>query len=95
MTGFKIVNLKILIEEIGEEPVKELLSNFSCPLNKDVEIFLKQKAIEFSKQGLSQTHLVFASYKGNPEIVGYFCLANKIHHRSARKAVKNPQKAYF
>lgn len=77
MTGFKIVNLKILIEEIGEEPVKELLSNFSCPLNKDVEIFLKQKAIEFSKQGLSQTHLVFASYKGNPEIVGYFCLANK------------------
>lgn len=77
MTGFKIVNLKILIEEIGEEPVKELLSNFSCPLNKDVEIFLKQKAIEFSKHGLSQTHLVFASYKGNPEIVGYFCLANK------------------
>ena len=52
MTGFKIVNLKILIEEIGEEPVKELLSNFSCPLNKDVEIFLKQKAIEVSKQGL-------------------------------------------
>src|SRR5699024_9384884 len=62
---------------IGEESAKALLSNFSCPLNQDVEFFLKQKAIEFSKQGLSQTHLVFASYKGNPEIVGYFCLANK------------------
>ena len=77
MIGFKIINLKIMVEEIGEEPTKKLLSNFSCPLNQDVETFLRQKAIEFSKQGLSQTHLVFASYKNNPELVGYFCLANK------------------
>lgn len=77
MIGFKIINLKIMVEEIGEEPTKKLLSNFSCLLNQDVETFLRQKAIEFSKQGLSQTHLVFASYKNNPELVGYFCLANK------------------
>ena len=60
MTGFKIVNLKLLVEEIGEEETKTLLSNFSCPLNEDVEEFLRIKAIEFSKQGLAQTHLVFA-----------------------------------
>lgn len=77
MKGFKIVNLKMMIEELGEERTKKLLSDFSCPMNQDVEIFLKQKAIEFSKQGLSQTHLVFASFKGKPELVGYFCLANK------------------
>lgn len=29
------------------------------PSNKDVETFLKNKAIEFSKRGFSQTHLVF------------------------------------
>ena len=77
MTGFKIVNLKILVEETGEEQVRQLLSGFSCPLNLDVENFLQRKAVEFSKQGFSQTHLVFASYKGEPRIAGYFCLANK------------------
>lgn len=54
------VNLKAMIDEIGESAVKALLSNFSCPLNKDVEQFLRIKAIEFSKQGIAQTHLVFA-----------------------------------
>ena len=77
MTGFKIVNLKLLVEEIGEEETKMLLSNFSCPLNEDVEEFLRIKAIEFSKQGLAQTHLVFASYRGKLTLAGYFSLANK------------------
>lgn len=77
MTGYKIVNLMLLVDEIGEERAKALLSNFSCPINLDVEFFLKQKAIEFAKQGLSQTHLVFASYKGTAQMAGYFCLANK------------------
>lgn len=77
MTGFKIVNLKLMVEELGEDRVKPILSNFSCPANADVENFLKNKAIEFAKQGLSQTHLVFASYKKEPRLVGYFCLASK------------------
>ncbi len=77
MTGYKLVNLKIMLEALGEEQTKQLLSNFSCPLNEDVESFLRRKAIEFSKQGFSQTHLVYASYKGQPEIAGYFTLANK------------------
>ena len=77
MTGFKIVNLKIMVEELGEERARELLSTFSCPQNPDVERFLRQNAISFAKQDLSQTHLVFASYKDKPEIVGYFCLAYK------------------
>ena len=77
MTGYKIVNLKLMIEEIGEEHTVALLSGFSCPLNKDVETFLLKRAIEFSKQGISQKHIVFASYRNKPEIAGYFCLANK------------------
>lgn len=77
MTGFKIVNLNTLIEESGEEAAKGVLSSFSCPLNPDVENFLRHKAIEFAKQGLSQTHLVFASYRNEIVLVGYFTLANK------------------
>ena len=63
MTGYRVVNLKDLFEELGEDATKSILSNFSCPLNNDVEQFLSRKAIEFSKNGWAQTHLVFASYK--------------------------------
>jgi hypothetical protein len=77
MTGFKVVNLAVFVEEIGEDAVKGILSDFSCPLNNDVEYFLKHKAIDFAVQGWAQTHLVFASYKKEPVLVGYFTLANK------------------
>ena len=77
MHGYKVVNLQIFIDEMGEEFVKSYLSDFSCPLNSDVENFLRYKAIEFSKQSLSQTHLVMASHKKEMVLVGYFTLANK------------------
>ena len=77
MTGYRIVNLKILVEEIGEDAASRILSDFSCPMNPDVENFLRKKAIDFAKHGWSQTHLVFTSYKGQPVLVGYFTLANK------------------
>ena len=77
MTGYRVVNLSLLIDELGEEFAKEILSTFSCPLNKDVEYFLEKKAISFAKQGWAQTHLVFASYRSEWVLVGYFALANK------------------
>lgn len=83
MTGFKIVNLKKLINAIGEDEVKRILSDFSCPNNADVEKYLKTKAIEFAKHGWAQTHLVYASYKHEPVLVGYFALADKYIHIDA------------
>lgn len=77
MDGYSIASLNDMLESIGEDRVKPILSNFSCPLNKDVETFLTQKAIAFSRQGIAQTHLIFAQYKNNPELVAYFSLANK------------------
>lgn len=78
MTGFAGINLKDIISEIGEEDAKKLLSDFSCPLNADVEHFLKHTAIEFSKQSIASTYLIMASYQNRYVLVGYFTLANKI-----------------
>lgn len=89
MTGYKIVNLKMMVEELGEERVSQFLSRFSYPLNEDVETFLQRKAIEFAKQGFSQTHIVLASYRGEPEIAGYFTLANKYLTVDSDKISKN------
>lgn len=77
MTGYRVVNLLTLIEEIGEDAAKNILSDFSCPINEDVEQFLRVKAIDFAKQGWAQTHLVYASYKERWVLVGYYALANK------------------
>ena len=77
MAGYKQFVLKEMIEQLGEESVKVILSNFSCPQNLDVEKFIKDKAIEFSKQNIASTHLVFAEYKEKLEIVGYFTLSPK------------------
>lgn len=42
------INLSNLLKEIGEDRTNSVLSTFSCPVNKDIEDFLKNKAISFS-----------------------------------------------
>lgn len=74
---YSLVLLSDMIEELGEEETKKLLSEFSCPKNKDVETFLKSKAILMSKAGIAQTHLVFMKKDGKLCLVGYFALALK------------------
>lgn len=78
LKGFNIVPLNILLEQVGEERSKNILSSFSCELNRDVEKFLHNKAIIFEKQGIAKTNLVFASFKNEIVMVGYFSLANKM-----------------
>ena len=58
-THFIQIKLNELIEAIGEEKVKSILSSFVCPLNKDVEDFLRNKAIVFSARNFAKTNLVF------------------------------------
>ena len=77
LTGLWESNLRTLLDAIGEDMTQAILSDFSCPLNADVESFLRQKAILFSKQRIATTYLVFHSFQGAPVLVGYYALANK------------------
>ena len=60
---------------IGEESLYDLLSDFSCPKNPDVEYFLLHNAIEFTKKDQSITYLVFDAEDAS--LVGYFSLTIK------------------
>ena len=94
-THYVQINLNDMLEALGEDEVKSILSSFVCPLNKDVENFLKYKAIEFSKRCFSKTHLVFwvTDDGTEKELVGYFTIASKfigidrkvVNSREARK----------
>jgi len=78
MPGYKVVNIRDMISGIGEDGTANILSSFSCPLNPDIEEFLKFRAIEFFKQGTAGTYVVFYVDGDENRIVGYFALANKI-----------------
>lgn len=87
MKGFFRISLKDLLWKLKEKPeimsekqLLRIISSFSCPYNNDVEDFLRNKAITFEKQGIGATHLIFASYKGELVLVGYFTLASKYFH---------------
>ena len=62
-------------KELGEEELRNLLSEFSCKKNPDVERFLKEQSIEFTKKNQSVTYLVFSNIDAS--LVGYFTLAVK------------------
>ena len=52
MIGTPIVNLADILAVEKEKELQAMIYEFSCPYNMDVENFLKNKAIEFSKQQL-------------------------------------------
>lgn len=90
--GYKQASLKEMVEQFGEDKVKDILSDFSCPKNSDVEKFIKYKAIEFAKQGIAQTHLIFSQYKKEIRLIGYFTLTIKQFCVSRKSVSSNLRK---
>ena len=76
---YRIINIRRYIgnenPELGEDELRQILSEFSCPMNHDVERFLKYSSIEFTKKNQSVTYLVFSVADG--KLLGYFTLALK------------------
>lgn len=62
-------------DELGEDDLLQVLSEFSCEKNKDVEKFAKEQSIEFARKQQSVTYLVFSSE--DAELVGYFAITIK------------------
>ena len=93
-TNFVQFNLSDLLDQLGEDEVKVILSSFSCPLNADVERFLREKAIEFSKRGFSKTHLVYWTTQDGKEkeFVGYYTIASKFI--AIQRSVVNSKEAH-
>lgn len=58
---------------LGEAELKNILSEFSCKKNSDVERFLKEQSIEFTKKNQSVTYLVCSNK--DAALVGYFTLS--------------------
>ena len=66
-----------MMKMYGEDSCKTILSTFICPLNLDVEDFIQNKAMEFARQRIAITFLVFKENESGSSFVGYYTLANK------------------
>ena len=75
---------------LGEEALQRILSEFSCDKNPDVEDFLKNKSIEFTRKNQSVTYLVFAN--DDAALLGYFTITIKPISVRADAFSKNMQR---
>ena len=79
LTKYNTINIRKYFEfenpKDGEDLLSSDLSDFSCPKNPDVEKFLKQQAIEFTKKNQSVTYLIYSAE--DAELLGYFTLTSK------------------
>ena len=72
------VNIQDMLKAIGEEKLSKLLSDFSCPLNREVEDFVRNKSIDFAQRKLSITYLVMKRTNEDKNIlVGIYTLSHK------------------
>ena len=92
MTRIKETNILDLVDLYGEEDCRSILSSFICPLGKDVEDFIHNKAIDFAVQRIAITFLVFLERGEQLLFVGYYTLANKFVSVSHNMLSKTMQK---
>lgn len=78
-SDFIVLNIREYLDHtekrLGEDKLIQLLSEFSCPLNMDVEHFLNEQAIEFAKKHQAVTYLVLSLE--DAELLGYFSITIK------------------
>ena len=77
--GVKLRTLDEVKQTVGESGLTELIASYSCPLNKEVELYLKDasRAIQSSSMSSSVTYLALDSSTG--DLLGYFTLMMKAY----------------
>lgn len=88
----KQINILDMLEMYGEDSCRKILSTFICPLNIDVTDFIHNKAIDFAKQRIAITFLVFRETEKGNVLTGYYTLANKFVAVSANMLSKTLKK---
>ena len=75
----RLLKISELEDVVGSEALADTLSRFSCPLNKEVELYLKDpsRAVQSSRMSSSVTYLAFDS-KTN-DMLGYFTVMMKAY----------------
>ena len=74
MSAVTTINLLDLVDAIGEDETKNLLSDFSCSKNQEIENYVRKNALDFARRKISMTHLVIAD---QGRLAAMFALTHK------------------
>ena len=77
--GVSLITLSVAERTLGSDALAEMISRFACPLNKDVEDYLKnpKRATNSSRMSSSVSYLVLNSQTS--DLLGYFTLMMKAY----------------
>lgn len=75
--NFFILNIREYLRQgqSGEDLLQQVLSTFVCDKNSDVERFLLEQSVDFTKKNQSVTYVVLTPEEG--QIIGYFTITIK------------------
>ena len=90
MNSLKSFNILDVITEIGEQKCQTVLDSYICPINPDVEKFIRYQALEFARQRIAITYLIVFKEDDQLYLLGYFTLANKFVKSAKTISVKPP-----
>jgi hypothetical protein len=74
MKSFSVINIQDYAEIMGDDRLKYDISNFSCPINTEIERFVLSNSLDFARGKLSVTYFVL-NERG--DIVAIFTLTHK------------------
>lgn len=74
MDNYNVVNILDMRESLGEKRVVDVLQQFYCAKNLEIEKFVKNNAIDFAKKKISITYLVVDGFLN---IISMFVLTHK------------------
>lgn len=80
--------------KLSEDDINSILAEFSCPLNDDVENFVRYKAVQFEKVDLARTYLVYVIDNEDFKLCGMYSLATG-HLEIDSKLTRNQKKIFF
>ena len=86
MSEYFKINLEDLSEMMDGDKLQSLISDFSCPMNDDIERFFHDKALAFAQQRLASVYLVFAADGDVSVFAGYYALTYKHFYLDMDKA---------
>ena len=77
--GVSLITLSVAERTLGSDGLAEMISRFACPLNSDVEDYLKnpKRATNSSRMSSSVSYLVLDSQTS--DLLGYFTLMMKAY----------------
>lgn len=93
----RIISLQFILKKTNNDIVfvENILKEFKSRVKNTVEDFLHNKAIDFERNSLSATHLIYD--ENGERLLGYFTLANKsliISKEDFEKMSKTEQKRF-